>query len=161
MRSNEPYTGKVDAVKNWELLFLIVKNWTILTFTKCYAILRVPGADTGVSKVVLWSFSWSSENLQKFCVVGFKLETHPVSGYMGDCLSKTEKECLSVARIPLVPAELLLPTDAAISFPDWPLDGLSAGILQLKMNWNSTKCTTCVCFVLSIKMIRTGACVLM
>ena len=51
-------------------------------------------------------FTQSSEvQLQKVSVVGFKLESCPVSGYMRDCFLKTEKECLSVAGIPLVPAE--------------------------------------------------------
>lgn len=56
VRSNEPYAGNyAGGVEIWELLFLIVKNWPILTFIKCYAILQVSWADMTVGRTVLWS----------------------------------------------------------------------------------------------------------
>lgn len=103
VRINEPYAGKVGEVEIWELLFLIVKNWPIPTFTECYAILQVFWADMVVDRMVLWSI-YTKLLLQKIDAVAFKLESRPMSGYMRDCFLKPVKECLSVAEISLVHA---------------------------------------------------------
>lgn len=133
--SSERYAGRVGEVEIWELLFLIVKNWPILTFTKCYTILQVSWADMTGGRMVLWSIYTKLRGppAENWCC-GLQVRITSCVRILRDCFLKTEKEGVSVAGIPLVPAEPLLPTVPATSFSDCSLDNFSAGILQLTVN---------------------------
>lgn len=155
VRSNEIYTGQVDEVENWELLFLVVKIWLVLAFIKCYAILLVSGADTAIQFCDLCA--QSSEDLQKFCVVW--LETHPVSGCM-DSASQKQNYAFLVAGILSVPAEVLL-LSISLPFPsqtDLRMSSRWNFSVERKLKWHQA----CLIYVYlpHTKMVRTGACVL-
>lgn len=141
------HAGAVDEAESWELLFLLVMNWSILTFTKCCAILEIPWAGVLVGRMLLWSIYTELQGppAENWCC-GLQVK---ITSYVmhKELFSKAEKESLSGAIAFHFPCHFFLKTAL------WIASGLGF------FNWEQTAPNT-INSVPNVGMIAGGACVL-